>query len=109
MCRYTEQEALKPNSITLAGSELIRRWFEPDSVMEFGFYTALGLDPHQFVIIMNVYMYIRYVECFSQKQSITHQQYYQLETVSIAEPLQNRQHAPLMLSTLGSKEKREGG
>jgi len=33
----------------------------------------------------------------------------QLETVSIAEPLQNRQHAPLMLSTLGSKEKREGG
>jgi len=33
----------------------------------------------------------------------------ELETVSIAEPLQNRQHAPLMLSTLGSKEKREGG
>jgi len=33
----------------------------------------------------------------------------QLETVSIAEPLQNRQYAPLMLSTLGSKEKREGG
>jgi len=32
-----------------------------------------------------------------------------LETVSIAEPLQNRQYAPLMLSTLGSKEKREGG
>ena len=32
-----------------------------------------------------------------------------LETVSIAEPLQNRQHAPPMLSTLGSKEKREGG
>ena len=32
-----------------------------------------------------------------------------LETVSIAEPLQNRQHAPLMLSTLGSKETREGG
>jgi len=32
-----------------------------------------------------------------------------LETVSIAEPLQNRQHAPVMLSTLGSKEKREGG
>ena len=32
-----------------------------------------------------------------------------LETVSIAEPLQNRQHAPLMLSTLVSKEKREGG
>jgi len=35
--------------------------------------------------------------------------YVKLETVSIAEPLQNRQHAPLMLSTLGSKEKREGG
>jgi len=34
---------------------------------------------------------------------------FQLETVSIAEPMQNRQHAPLMLSTLGSKEKREGG
>jgi len=33
----------------------------------------------------------------------------QLETVSIAEPLQNRKHAPVMLSTLGSKEKREGG
>jgi len=33
----------------------------------------------------------------------------ELETVSIGEPLQNRQHAPLMLSTLGSKEKREGG
>jgi len=32
-----------------------------------------------------------------------------LETVSIAEPLQNRQHAPLMLSTLRSKEKRKGG
>jgi len=24
---------LKPNSITLAGSELVRSWFEPDSVM----------------------------------------------------------------------------
>jgi len=34
---------------------------------------------------------------------------YELETVSIAEPLQNRQHAPLMLSALGSMEKREGG
>ena len=33
----------------------------------------------------------------------------QLESVSIAEPLQNRQHAPLVLSTLWSKEKREGG
>ena len=32
-----------------------------------------------------------------------------LETVCVAEPLQIRQHAPLMLSTLGSKEKREGG
>ena len=29
--------ALKPNSITLAGSELVRRWFELDGVMEFGF------------------------------------------------------------------------
>jgi len=29
---------LKPNSITLAGSELVRRWFELDSVMELGFY-----------------------------------------------------------------------
>jgi len=32
---------LKPNSITLAGSKLVRSWsptsFEPDSVMEFGF------------------------------------------------------------------------
>ena len=37
------------------------------------------------------------------------QMHYELETVSIAEPLQNRQHAPLMLSTLGSKEKKEGG
>jgi len=33
----------------------------------------------------------------------------QLEIVSIAEPLQNQQHVPLMLATLGSKEKREGG
>jgi len=32
----------------------------------------------------------------------------QLETVSIAEPLQNRQHARLMLSTLERKGKREG-
>ena len=31
-----------------------------------------------------------------------------LETVSIAEPLQNRQHARLMLSTLERKGKREG-
>jgi len=38
-----------------------------------------------------------------------HRKKYQLETVSIAEPLQNRQHATLMLSTLGSKEKREEG
>jgi len=30
--------SLKPHSITLAGSELVRRWFEPASVMEFGFY-----------------------------------------------------------------------
>ena len=36
MVRYGE---LKPNSITLAGSELVRSWFEgfePDSVMESG-------------------------------------------------------------------------
>ena len=32
--------ALKPNSITLAGSELVRSWFELDIVMEFGFYYA---------------------------------------------------------------------
>ena len=31
-----------------------------------------------------------------------------LETVSIAEPLQNRQHARQMLSTLECKGKREG-
>ena len=29
---------LKPNSITLAGSELVRSWLEPDNVTEFGFY-----------------------------------------------------------------------
>jgi len=29
---------LKPNSITLAGLEPVRSWFEPDSVMKFGFY-----------------------------------------------------------------------
>ena len=34
---------LKPNSITLAASELVRSWFEPDSVMEFGFNKYLGL------------------------------------------------------------------
>ena len=28
---------LKPNSISLVGSELVRSWFEPDSVMEFDF------------------------------------------------------------------------
>jgi len=28
---------LNPNSITLSGSKLVRSWFEPDSVMEFGF------------------------------------------------------------------------
>jgi len=32
------QSDLKPNSITLAGSELVRSWFETDSVMEFGFH-----------------------------------------------------------------------
>ena len=36
------------------------------------------------------------------------EQYSKLETVSIAEPLQNRQHARLMLSTLERKGKREG-
>ena len=41
---------------------------------------------------------------------ITHQEkiHSKLETVSIAEPLQNRQHARLMLSTLEHKGKREG-
>ena len=33
--------------------------------------------------------------------------FYKLETISIAEPLQNRQHARLMLSTLERKGKRE--
>ena len=33
---------LKPNSITLASSELVLSWFEPDSVMEFGFYGFLS-------------------------------------------------------------------
>jgi len=32
---------LKPSSITLAGSELVRSWFESDSVVEFGFYHPL--------------------------------------------------------------------
>jgi len=47
----THGVALKPNSITLAGSELVRSWFragselvrswfKPDSVMEFGFQPA---------------------------------------------------------------------
>jgi len=27
----------KPNSITLAGSDIVRGWFDADSVMEFGF------------------------------------------------------------------------
>ena len=35
----------------------------------------------------------------NQEEETNHS--YKLETVSIAEPLQNRQHAPLMLSTLG--------
>jgi len=35
-------------------------------------------------------------------------QIHKLETVSIAEPLQNRQHARQMLSTLERKGKREG-
>jgi len=38
------KESLKPNSITLAVSQLVRSWsptsFEPASVMEFGFYAA---------------------------------------------------------------------
>ena len=38
----------------------------------------------------------------------TDRQTNKLETVSIAEPLQNRQHARLMLSTLERKGKREG-
>jgi len=33
----THGVALKPNSITLAGLELVRSWFEPASVMEFAF------------------------------------------------------------------------
>jgi len=31
---------LKPNSITLAGSEVVRSWFESVGVMEFGFEPA---------------------------------------------------------------------
>ena len=46
--------------------------------------------------------YIQYSGC-SLTESKT-----KLETVSIAEPLQNRQHARLMLSTLERKGKREG-
>jgi len=45
--RWTDEAGLKPNSITLVGSELVRSWFEPDSVMEFGFYgttAALGVS-----------------------------------------------------------------
>ena len=48
---WTSATQFKPNSITLAGSELIRSWFaagsklvrswfDPDSVMEFGFLIA---------------------------------------------------------------------
>jgi len=33
---------IKPNSITLAGSELVRSWFEPDSVMEIGLIAIAG-------------------------------------------------------------------
>jgi len=36
----TELGLRKPNSITLAGSKLVQRWFELDSVMEFGFEPA---------------------------------------------------------------------
>ena len=40
---------LKPNSISLVGSELVRSWFEPDSVMEFGSvsYTHLTLPTNR--------------------------------------------------------------
>ena len=41
-CAQSERACIKPNSITLAGSELVRSWFESDSVMEFGFYSAVG-------------------------------------------------------------------
>jgi len=41
----TQMILLKPNSIMLAGSELVRSWFESDSVMEFGFEPA----PNQLV------------------------------------------------------------
>jgi len=46
------------------------------------------------------------VECIGQRVT-AHQHIIQLETVSIAEPLQNRQHAqkPLMLSTVGVRER----
>ena len=36
--------SLKPTSITLAGWELVRSWFEPDSVMEFGFEPASVME-----------------------------------------------------------------
>ena len=52
---------------------------------------------------------IRSVEYSTQQPRVSVLRQETLETVSIAEPQQNRQHAPLMLSTLGSKEKREGG
>ena len=47
-------------------------------------------------------IYYKFTDEFASKRIL------KLETVSIAEPLQDRQHAPLMLSTPGSKGKREG-
>jgi len=41
--------ALKPNSITLVGSELVQNWFEPDTVMEFGFYQYVLVHAAVFV------------------------------------------------------------
>jgi len=38
--KLTSFDKLKPNSITLAGSELVGSWFESYSVMEFGFEPA---------------------------------------------------------------------
>jgi len=35
---------IKPNSITLAGSELVRSWLESDSVMAFGLYQLSDRD-----------------------------------------------------------------
>jgi len=40
-CHLCEFVGLKPNSITLSSSKLVPSSFEPDSVMEFGFYRAI--------------------------------------------------------------------